>query len=136
MGSYFMVTDSDGIRVECIHYGYKKENAIRSIQKLKKGDIVKVRNQGKFICGIGWYILIVINNKEKMFVYIKNLENAMESNQLQSLLDLELEKYYLGFLVDNALDTRNRDLFMKVSHKYREIVPLMKNYNIYFSMPQ
>lgn len=135
MGSYFMVTASEGLRVECVHYGSKKENAVQTVEKIKKGDIVKVKNQGRFICGIGWYILILVNNKVKMFASFKDLENAMETNQIQSLLDLELEQYCLGFLVDSALDTRNKDLFMKVSQKYKDLVLLLKEYKVAFPLP-
>jgi hypothetical protein len=32
MGSYFIVFISEGLKVDCLFYGYKKENAIRKIQ--------------------------------------------------------------------------------------------------------
>jgi hypothetical protein len=125
MGTYFIVSISEGLKVDCLYYGYKKENAIRKIQEIEQGDILEIMDQGKFIIGIGWYVLILINYKERVYVSIRELENAMETKEIQTLIDLELEYYYLSYQLDNALDSRNEKLFMMVSTKYKELVFLM-----------
>ena len=134
MSSYFVVKNTEGLWVDCLYYGSKKENAVRRLRHLKQGDHIKIKNQGKFIIGIGWYILILLNNEEKVFVFLKDLENAIETKHIQTLLDLELEQCYLGFLVDSALDTRNKELFMKVSKKYIELMSLKKKNRVPFTI--
>jgi hypothetical protein len=124
MVTHFIVSIPEGLKLDCLYYGYKKESAIRNIQEIKQGDIFEVMDQGKFITGIGWYVLILINSQDWEYVSIRDLENAMESKGIQTLIDLELEYYYLCYQLDNALDSRNRNLFMRISKKYKELVSL------------
>jgi hypothetical protein len=127
MRTYFIVSISKGIKVDCLYYGYKKENAIRNIQEIKQGDILEIMDLGRYIIGLGWYVLILINNKEKVYVSIRELESAIETKEIQTLIDIELEYYYLSYQLDTSLKSRNEELFMIVSKKYKQLVCLMKN---------
>jgi bifunctional DNA-binding transcriptional regulator/antitoxin component of YhaV-PrlF toxin-antitoxin module len=137
MRSIFIVSISEGLKLDCLYYGYKKESVIRNYQEIKQGDILEITNQGKFIIGIGWYILIVINNQEKVYVSIRELEHAMETKEIQSFIEIELEQHYLTIQLDNALDSGNKELFMKVSEKYIKHASLkeksIKTFTLHYS---
>lgn len=133
MGTYFIVSHHAGIELSCLYYGNRKERAVRNIEKTKQGDILEIMDEGRFLVGGGWYILVNINNQYGVFASIKELEEAMESGKMQPLLDLELEYFYLKYQVDQALETKNKSLFMKVTEEYKDFLLLKEKVKIIFS---
>lgn len=121
VNSYFLVTTTEGFQLECLFYGNKKENVIKRLRDINQGDFVELTNWGKYINGIGWYIYIILNKRERLFVFYKNLEQAIETGVMKSLVDLQLEYSILCYQVDKALETRNRKLFLYASKKYNEL---------------
>ncbi|MDQ0252760.1 hypothetical protein J2S74_000132 [Evansella vedderi] len=124
MSTYFIVFNADGLKLACLYYGNKKDNAIRNIEETKQGDIFEIMDVGKFIVGMGWYILVTINNKQSVFASIRDLEEAMESKKIQPLVDLELEHCYLKYQIDRALESKNKELFMNVIKRYKDFTIL------------
>jgi hypothetical protein len=128
MGTLFIVSIS-GLELDCLFFGYKKENAIRNFQTLQLADVLEIKDQGKFVSGVGWYILVTINHEERMFASINDLEGAMKSKGLQTLMDIELEQCYLRHQLDKALESGNKSLFMNISKKYsKDAISFMKKF--------
>jgi hypothetical protein len=106
--------------VQCLYYGYKRENVVSSSKILNYGDILTISNEGKYVLGIGWFVLIIINGEIKDYVRTVELEKAIDSNQAQSLIDLMLEFFILSHQVDKALEDRNKELFLSFSKNHKE----------------
>ncbi len=115
-----IIRDKIGIVVQCLYYGYKRENVVSSTKILHYGDILTVSNEGKYVLGIGWFVLIIINGEIKDYVRIVELEKAIDSNQAQSVIDLMLDFFILSHQVDKTLEDRNKELFLSLSKKQKE----------------
>jgi aspartate carbamoyltransferase regulatory subunit len=125
MESHFVVTNKNGIKVQCLYYGNHQDNAISGIQTLKYGDILTITDYGKYVFGIGWHILIIVNEKTNNFVPINILEDAINSNNIQLIIDLVTEHITLSYQLDKALECKNKELFLCISNKHRHLQNLM-----------
>ncbi|MDG5789089.1 hypothetical protein QA612_16655 [Evansella sp. AB-P1] len=132
MGNYFIVSNTEGLNLLCIYYGNKKSNVIRNKEKISQGDILEILDEGKFILGLGWYVLVIINNEQSVFASISELEKGMEKKELQSLIDLELEHNYLKYQVERALILKNKELFKNVINQYKDFHFLKKKSRVGF----
>jgi hypothetical protein len=85
-----IVSEKSGIVVQCLYYGYKRENMVSRTKTLHYGDTFSVSNQGKYVFGIGWYVLIIINGESKECVRIIQQEEAINYNKDKFIIDLML----------------------------------------------
>lgn len=121
-----IVRDKNGIEVQCLYYGTKRDNMVSSSKTLYYGDILTVSNLGKYILGIGWFVLIIVNGQTKDFVRIVELENAIDTEKVQSVIDVMLDSFALSIQIDNALERRNEEQFLNLSKKQNESSFLIK----------
>ncbi len=99
---------------------------VSSSKTLYYGDILTVSNLGKYILGIGWFVLIKVNGQMKDYVRIVDLEKAIDSNKVQSVIDVMLDSFTLSIQIDNALELRNKEQFLSLSKKQNESSFLFK----------
>ncbi|USK34069.1 hypothetical protein LIT25_01010 [Bacillus sp. F19] len=130
MESYFVVTNKNGIKVQCLYYGNKQDNIVSGVETLKYGDILTVADYGKYVFGIGWYILIIVNEEINSFVPIKIPEEAINSNNIQLMIDLVTEHISLSYQLDKALEYKNKELFLCISNKHRHLQSLMEKISL------
>lgn len=117
-----IVAAKRGIEVECLSYGYKKENLVTKSKTLQCGDVLAFSNQGKYVIGVGWFILTSINEEErKEYLFVGELEEATTAKKAMAIVDCMLEYFNLSFQLDKALETRNKQLFLNLSKKQKEI---------------
>ena len=91
------------------------------------GDIIEVTRERKYVSGVGWYFLLIINNKYSYYTSINDIEAYYEEQKICSLLDLELEINCISFQVDQALDMKKEQLF---SRSAMELTKLKQLYNV------
>lgn len=87
---------------------------------LQYGDIMTITNQGKFVYGTGWFILITIKDSIKDFVFMPELDEAINTNKLQTGIDVMLDHSISTFYLDKSLVHRNKELFLSLSTKLKE----------------
>jgi hypothetical protein len=116
-----IITDKNGIEVECLYYGYKKENLVSHSKTLQCGDVLTVSNEGKYIIGVGWFILISVNEKTKDYMRVRELEGAIDSGKAMPIIDCMLDYFNLSFQLDKALESRNKGLFLSLAEKKKEL---------------
>jgi hypothetical protein len=116
-----IVTDKKGIEIKCLNYGYKKESLVCNSKTLQYGDVLTVSNQGKYIVGVGWFVLISVNEKIKDYMWVKKLEEAINSDKAMPIIDCMLDYFNLSFQLDKALESRNKQLFLSLSEKKKEL---------------
>lgn len=115
-----IVAAKNGIEVQCLYYGYNKDNLVSNSKTLQHGDILTILNQKRYVVGVGWFILISINEKIKEFMSAKELEKAMNSNKLMSIIDTMLEYFNVSYQLDKALELRNKQLFLNLFEHKKE----------------
>jgi hypothetical protein len=115
-----IISAKEGIEIQCLYYGYKKENIVSSLKTLQYGDILTVLNQKRYVVGVGWFVLISINEKTKDFMLVRELEEAMNSNKMISIIDTMLEYFNLSYQLDKALELRNKQLFLNLLENKKE----------------
>ncbi|MGO4887335.1 hypothetical protein ACJ2A9_06240 [Anaerobacillus sp. MEB173] len=116
-----MVLSSSRLQVECLYYGYEKEKAIRKQRFLSQGDIIELKNNCRFIPGIGWYVQVLINNIENEYILLNTIEAALMENKLAFIVDLEIELNVLSFQLNKALDDKNSTLFFTTVKRLNEL---------------
>ncbi|RID81831.1 hypothetical protein D1953_19780 [Peribacillus asahii] len=112
-----IVSSEKGIKVECLEYGYKKENLVSHSKTLQCGDVLTISNKGKYVVGVGWFVLISVNKKIKDYMWIKELEEAIHSNKAMPIIDCMLDYFNVSFQLDRALESRNKQSFLSLSEK-------------------
>ncbi|MFN7253447.1 MAG: hypothetical protein ACK4M9_22140 [Anaerobacillus sp.] len=117
------VVSFPGLSVECLYYGSNYEKLVSGRQILEIGDLLELKNQGRYIPKKGWFILVTINGKGN-FVFLKDLEKYLQEQWIKCLFDIELEKNFLHYQIDKSLNERNPDLFFKSSKRLRFICSL------------
>nr|WP_295973549.1 IDEAL domain-containing protein [uncultured Bacillus sp.] len=120
----FIVAAKNGIDVECLYYGYKKDDMISKPLTLQFGDTLQIENQGKYIVGVGWFVLITINNKVKQYVCAEDLEEYIRTNDTVSPVDCMLDYFNLSYQLDKALENRDKAAFLSLTGKKSELSAL------------
>lgn len=77
----------------------------------KRGDLVEVTEESKYMMEMGWYFLLRINNQDSYYISIHDIESYYEDKKLSSILDLELEINHLEYKVDQALILNEEEQF-------------------------
>jgi hypothetical protein len=121
-----IINDKMGLVVQCLYYGYNLDNVVSSSKFLHYGDILSVTNEGKYVLGIGWFVLVIVNGESKEYVRTVDLENAVDTNKAQAILDLMLHSFIVSYQLDKALENRNKEHFLSLSKKQKESSYLFK----------
>jgi hypothetical protein len=111
-----MIMPDSGIRLHYVLKGYNKKGALRQIH-LQKGDTIEITNDGYYESEIGWCILIIINEKAKLYVPLTDLEDYLLQKDLLSLVDLQIKLSLWQTQVNHALEQRNEAWFKFVARK-------------------
>lgn len=120
----FIVAAKNGVEVACWYYGYKKEDLVSNKKTLQYGDKLKIENEGKYIIDVGWFVLITINGKAKEYMAAADLQEYIQENQVVSPLDCMLDYFALSYQLDKALENRDKDTFLSLSEKKKELSEL------------
>lgn len=117
----FIVAAKKEIEVECLYYGYKKEDIVTNKKTLSFGDRLTVENKGRYIVDVGWFVLITINNRGKEYMSASDLEEYIHANEVVSPIDCMLEYFNLSYQLDKALENRDKTTFLKLSERKKEV---------------
>lgn len=112
--------DKEGLTLQCLYYGSKRENMVSGFIHLQYGDIITISNHGRFVFGTGWFIFIMINDSMREFALMRELEDAINTNRLQTGIDVMLDHSISIFYLDKSLVHRNKELFLSLSTKLKE----------------
>lgn len=116
-----IVADPNGINIQCLYYGHKKENLVCNTVTLKHGECLSITNQGKYIIGVGWFVLIETNNNTKEFMYVKDLEEAIHVGKVMSYIDCMLEYFNVSYQLDQSLASWDKEKFLSVLERKNEL---------------
>jgi hypothetical protein len=116
-----IVADQFGIDIQCLYYGYKKENLVCNSVSLKQGDLLEITNQGRYIVGVGWFVLIRINNKIEEFMWVKELEEAIHVEKIMNSTDCLLQYFSVSYQLDQSLACRNKEKFLSLLGRKKEL---------------
>jgi hypothetical protein len=104
-------------QIECFSPYYNQTQLETGIQKINKGDVIELTNHRKFLFDIGWYILVIINNKAQLYMSLDCLLEHLENGQLCTIIDFELKLNYWEHQLNKSLEKRDKDLFFTASEK-------------------
>jgi len=124
MIQHFIVAKTFTHQIDCFCPGKEHVNFFT----FEKDDVVEVTNECKFINEIEWYSLIIINNRAHFYIAIVDLEQYCRKEQIISILDIELKINYLRFLINQALDTVNKESFLNYTTELNELIHIQKKY--------
>lgn len=117
----FIVAAKKEIEVECLYYGYKKEDLVSNKKTLYFGDRLTIENKGRYIVDVGWFVLITINNNVKEYMSASELEGYIHTNEVVSPIDCMLEYFNMSYQLDKALENRDKITFLKLSEQKKEV---------------
>lgn len=120
----FIVADPNGVHVQCLRHGYKKENLVSHSLFLKHGDLLTIRNRKKYIVDVGWFVLVRINDLQEEFMPADELEKAMQNERILNEIDCFLKLCSVSYYVDQALACRNKEEFIQLSAARNELAQL------------
>jgi hypothetical protein len=112
--------------MDCLHWGHDREDMIKSEYHFQLKDQLRILNHCKYIHEVGWFVLVNINHTKKEFIYLKQLEEAINSEMLRRTVDVMLEFSITSFYVDQSLLEGNKDSFMLHASKLKEFEKFKK----------
>ncbi|QOR65976.1 hypothetical protein IM538_19555 [Cytobacillus suaedae] len=121
---FHVVSNREGLLLNCIFYGTRKENLIAKEQYLCYGDSFEIGQDCKYIKGVGWFLLIIVNGREEMFVQLESIEKALSDRAVVTIVELQIEVSLLKFKLDHVLKKRMEQEFYEVAAKYTGIKQL------------
>jgi len=121
MIQYFIAKETFTHHIDCFCPGSIHETTIT----INKMDIIQITNEQSFTFNNGWYILAIINNQGHFYIALEDLDHYFSLGMLVTDLDLELKLNYLQFQIDQALETRDRELFLTHTRELKESSDLM-----------
>lgn len=88
------------------------------------GDILTIEEEKRYVDGLGWYVLITINDEYNIFMFSDDIEHLYMKGTICAISDLDLRINYLRFKVNEALDTRDKDAFLLFSSELGKVMNL------------
>lgn len=92
-----------------------------SVLTINRGDIIEVTNERKYTKDNGWYALVKHNNQCMFYIAFKDLERYMKKDWLLTILDIDLKINYLGFKINQSLETGDKASFIHFTSQLKEI---------------
>ena len=116
-----IVADQKGMQIHCFRDGYKKENLVCDTLLLKQGELLTITNRKKYIVNVGWFVLIQINHSKEEFMFVQELEEAMQNEQVMDEIDCMLKLSSISYYLEQSLACRNKETFLKFSALRNEL---------------
>lgn len=113
----FVILKSSVIEVECPCTNCEGLKKI----KVKKGTILTITPEKKFVDGLGWYFLIDFNKEFQVYINIHDFEQYYFQQIFCSFLDFDLKYNYIEYKVNQALDERNIVAFNHLSNEIKNL---------------
>jgi hypothetical protein len=88
---------------------------------VKKGSILTITPEKKFVDNLGWYFLIDFNKEFQVYINIYDFEQYYYQQIFCSLLDFDLKYNHLEYKVNQALDERDIVAFNQMSMELRNL---------------
>jgi len=89
-----------------------------------RGDCIEIVHDRKIPSELGWYVQIVVNNQYQFYIALDDLKHYYDEGKICSLLDLELQANYFRYQVNQALDEKDKERFMKNAEKLKNVEQL------------
>lgn len=113
----FVLLKTSVIEVEC---PCTKCEGLKKIE-VKKGTILTITPERKFVDSLGWYVLIDVDEKFQVYINIHDFEKYYFENIFCSFIDLDLKLNYLEYKLDESLDERNEEAFHILSNELSDL---------------
>ncbi|MBM6617837.1 hypothetical protein [Bacillus suaedaesalsae] len=123
MNHTFVILKTSEIHIDCHHC-----TNCPDLEKIavKKGSVLTLAQEKKFVEGRGWYFLIDFSNEHQLYINTEDFIHYYEQELFCSLLDFELKYNYLKYKVNEALDERNAVTFNTLSNELKYMNDLRK----------
>lgn len=95
--------------------------------EVRKGSIITITPEKKYVDNIGWYFLIDINKEFQVYINIHIFEENYNLKKYCSLLDFDLKLNYLEYKVNQALDDKNEIAFNQFSKALNDMMELKQS---------
>lgn len=118
---HLIVADQNGIQIQCLCHGYKKENLVCRSIYLKQGQLLTIKNRKKYIVDTGWFVLVQINHDHEEFMFAEKLEEAIHSGKIMNEVDCLLRLFSVSYELDRSLASRDKEQFLKLSAAKNEL---------------
>ena len=80
--------------------------------------LVEVTNNGRDdVLDQGWFISVIINEKERVYLALEDLEASLKGKQMMTFTDVLTKLNEWGHQLNLALDQKNKEWFMFVTRK-------------------
>ncbi|KAA0547075.1 hypothetical protein FZW96_13925 [Bacillus sp. BGMRC 2118] len=108
MNHSFVILKTSEIHIDC-----HCTNCNDGLEKIamKKGSVLTITPEKKYVDGRGWYFLIDFNKKFQLFINTNDFLRYYQQEIFCSLLDFDLKYNYLNYKVNVALDERDVKAF-------------------------
>jgi hypothetical protein len=113
----FVLLKTSVIEVECPCTNCE---GLKKIE-VKKGTILTITPDRKFVDSLGWYVLIDFDEKFQVYINIHDFEKYYFENIFCSFIDLDLKLNYLEYKLDESLDEKNEEAFHIVSNELSDL---------------
>lgn len=116
----FVILKNSVLEVEC---PCTKCEGLKKIQ-VKKGAILTITPDKKYVDGIGWYFLIDFNKEFQVYINIHDFEHYYFQQIFCSFLEFDLKYNYIEYKVNEALDDRDKVAFIHFSNELKNLTQL------------
>lgn len=116
MHSFFLVVEDSGLEFRSLILGYSGQEKI-TVKHLRFGDFIEVTNNGRYVLDQGWFISVIINEKERVYLALEDLEASLKGKQMMTFTDVLTKLNEWGHQLNLALDQKNKEWFMFVTRK-------------------
>ncbi|MGN7296622.1 hypothetical protein [Ferdinandcohnia sp. SAFN-114] len=113
----FVLLRTSVIEVEC---PCTKCEGMKKIE-VKKGTILTITPDRKYVDNLGWYVLIDFDDKFQVYINIHDFEKYYFENMFCSFIDLDLKLNYLEYKLNESLDERNEEAFHLLSNELMDL---------------
>jgi len=113
----FVLLRTSVIEVEC---PCTKCEGMKKIE-VKKGTILTITPDRKYVDNLGWYVLIDFDDKFQVYINIHDFEKYYFENMFCSFIDLDLKLNYLEYKLNESLDERNEEAFHILSSELMDM---------------
>ncbi|WP_050183612.1 IDEAL domain-containing protein [Domibacillus robiginosus] len=127
MIQYFIAKETFTHQIDC----FCPDSRHAAPLTINKMDIMEVTNKESFTFNNEWYVLAIINNHGHFYIALEDLVQYFHLERLVTDFDLELKLNYLQFQIDQALEIRNEESFLKHTKTFKEFSGLKVKLNSY-----
>lgn len=89
--------------------------------EVRKGTILTITPDKKYVEGLGWYFLIDFNGEFQVYINIHDFEHYYFQEIFCSLVDFDLRYNYIQYKINQSLDERNIEAFDHLSNELTQL---------------